>query len=32
MDVLRCTSISLYMELASTTDRIRLWSDLPFHV
>jgi LysR family transcriptional regulator of abg operon len=31
-NVLRCTSMSLYMEMASTTDRISLWSELPFHI
>ena len=30
-NVLRCTSTSLYLEMASTTDRISLWSELPFH-
>jgi DNA-binding transcriptional LysR family regulator len=29
--VLRCTSTSLYMEMATTTDLISLWSELPFH-
>ncbi|HZZ05130.1 MAG TPA: hypothetical protein VFE81_19820, partial [Paraburkholderia sp.] len=31
-NVLRCTSMSLYLEMASTTDRISLWSELPFHI
>lgn len=30
--VLRCTSTSLYMEMATTTDLISLWSELPFHM
>ncbi|TDV19418.1 LysR family transcriptional regulator [Paraburkholderia caballeronis] len=30
--VLRCTSTVLYVEMATTTDLISLWSELPFHI
>ncbi|WP_234775541.1 LysR family transcriptional regulator [Paraburkholderia tropica] len=30
--VLRCTSTTLYMEMATSTDLISLWSELPFHM
>jgi LysR family transcriptional regulator of abg operon len=30
--VLRCTSTVLYMEMATTTDLVSLWSELPFHM
>ncbi|MDE1180460.1 LysR substrate-binding domain-containing protein [Paraburkholderia sp.] len=30
--VLRCTSTSLYAEMATTTDVVSLWSELPFHM
>jgi DNA-binding transcriptional LysR family regulator len=30
--VLRCTSATLYMEMATSTDLISVWSELPFHL
>lgn len=30
--VLRCTSTTLYVEMATTTDLISMWSALPFHM
>jgi DNA-binding transcriptional LysR family regulator len=31
-NVLRCTATALYLEMATTTDLISLWSELPFHM
>jgi DNA-binding transcriptional LysR family regulator len=30
--VLRCTSATLYVEMATSTDLISVWSELPFHL